>query len=491
MRSPAAYFESESIGRIAVCLTMSISLLTLPASSASGANGASTGTATMAAPTFGLVAVKSRKTHGNAGAFDLAIDMNQPIGGNITVEPRAIGAGHLIVFQFSGPVVTPGTVSVSPKGTANVAFSGNEVLVTLSSLPDIQRTTVALANVNGSVSPPPVSVSFLIGDVNNSGAVNSADISAIKVRAGELATSANFRFDLNASGEISVRDIGLAKERAGRALPFEPVSILAVGDIAQCNGLPASSSAAALTATLIDAQAPLTPLILLGDLAYYSGTAEEFQNCYDPTYGKFKERSYPAPGNHDYVLADGAAYYNYFGMRAGPDRRGYYSVDIGSWHIISLNSNIDMTSGSAQETWLRTDLTANANKKCTLAYWHHPRFSSSNAHGNDVRSQDIWRALFEFKADVVLVGHDHTYERFAPQDPDGNLNVATGIRQFVIGTGGAALYGFGPAQPNSVVRGAGSFGVAKFMLGDGKYSWEFLPAEGSSFTDRGEGLCVH
>jgi 3',5'-cyclic AMP phosphodiesterase CpdA len=128
--------------------------------------------------------------------------------------------------------------------------------------------------------------------------------------------------------------------------------------------------------------------------------------------------------------------------------------------------------------------------KCTLAYWHHPRFSSSSTHGDDPRSTDIWRVLYEFGADVVLVGHDHTYERFAPQDPDTNADPAKGIRQFVIGTGGAALYQFGPPKPNSEVRGAGSFGVAKFVLDDGKYSWEFLPAAGSTFTDRGEANCV-
>jgi acid phosphatase type 7 len=268
------------------------------------------------------------------------------------------------------------------------------------------------------------------------------------------------------------------------------VSLLAVGDIAQCGGLPAASSVAAKTASLIGSLAPDLPLLLLGDLVYNSGTMAEYQSCYEPTYGKFMARSYPAPGNHDYGVPGGSDYYSYFGTRAGPDRRGYYSFDVGSWHIISLNSNIDMTTGSAQDQWLRADLAANRGKKCTLAYWHHPRFSSSNAHGNDLRSADAWKALYEFSADVVLVGHDHTYERFAPQDPAANADPAKGIRQFVIGTGGAGVYGFAAPQPNSEVRGTGSFGVARFTLGEGRYSWEFLPAAGSSFTEQGQANCV-
>lgn len=268
------------------------------------------------------------------------------------------------------------------------------------------------------------------------------------------------------------------------------VGILAVGDIAQCGGRPAADSAAARTAALIEQQAPDMPLLLLGDLVYNSGTLAEYRSCYEPTYGKFMARSFPAPGNHDYGVPAGEDYYTYFGARAGPDKRGYYSFELGSWHVISLNSNVDMSRGSAQETWLRADLAAARSRKCTLAYWHHPRFSSSSTHGDDPRSSDIWKALFEFGADVVLVGHDHTYERFAPQDPDAAADPSRGIRQFVIGTGGAALYPFGAPKPNSEVRGAGSFGVAKFVLGDGRYSWEFLPASGSTFTDRGEATCV-
>ena len=454
------------------------------------AASANAGVTPSASTPFALAAVQSRKTHGSAGTFDLVIDATQPVGGNITVEPRVIGSGHTMAFQFNGPVASAGSVSVAPIGTATAMISSNELVVALNNIPDNQRVSVSLLNVNGSSSPPPVSVNFLTGDVNNTRSVNSSDISGLKARSGQATTGANFRFDLNASGAINSSDISTVKARSGLTLPFEPVSIIAVGDIAQCNGLPAADSDAAKTAVLIDSLAPLTPLLLLGDLAYVAGTPAEYQNCYDPTYGRFKARSYPAPGNHDYGVAGADTYYSYFGSRAGPDRRGYYSVDIGSWHVISLNSNIDMTVGSPQEIWLRADLAANRNKKCTLAYWHHPRFSSSSVHGNDPRSTDVWRTLYEFNADVVLVGHDHTYERFAPQDPDANADPIKGIRQFVIGTGGAGLYGFGAPQPNSEIRGAGSFGVARFSLGDGMYRWEFLPIPGNTFTDSGEANCV-
>ncbi len=269
-----------------------------------------------------------------------------------------------------------------------------------------------------------------------------------------------------------------------------PVTVLAVGDIAQCRGQAPALADAARTAALIDAQGSDLPVLLLGDLAYDRGLASEYAGCYEPLYGRFKPRSLPAPGNHDWGVAGAAAYFDYFGSRAGPDRRGYYSLELGSWHIVSLDSNIDMGPGSAQEAWLRADLAAHRGQPCTLAFWHHPRFSSSDVHGDDPRSAAIWQALYESGADVVLAGHDHTYERFAPQNPSGAADAARGLREFVVGTGGAALYGFGPPRPNSEVRGQGAFGVLKLVLDDGRYEWEFLPAAGSSFTDRGQGVCV-
>jgi 3',5'-cyclic AMP phosphodiesterase CpdA len=232
------------------------------------------------------------------------------------------------------------------------------------------------------------------------------------------------------------------------------------------------------------------PLLLLGDLAYYSGSTAEFAQCYDPIWGgALKAASYPAPGNHEYVTANASPYYAYFGARAGDPAKGYYSVNFGAWHVIALNSNLPMNAGSAQELWLRADLRAHAARRCKLAYWHHPRFSSSDVHGNDPLSASIWNALYEFKVDVVLNGHDHTYERFAQQTPAQQPD-ARGIRAFVIGTGGASSYGFKAVpEPNSVLRSSGQFGLVRFDLRDGDFAWQYIPAAGSTLNDSGIAKC--
>ncbi len=181
-------------------------------------------------------------------------------------------------------------------------------------------------------------------------------------------------------------------------------------------------------------------------------------------------------------------YYNYFGALAGPAGRGYYSYDLGAWHIVSLNSNVSMSAGSAQEVWLRADLAA-STKTCTIAYWHHPRFSSGSNHGSSTQSAGVWQALYDAGAEIVISGHDHEYERFAPQTPGAAADPARGIREFIVGTGGAGLYSFATPLPNSEVRDNTSFGVLKLTLSDGSYTWEFIPIAGDSFTDSGSGTC--
>ncbi len=277
---------------------------------------------------------------------------------------------------------------------------------------------------------------------------------------------------------------------ANRPATPPTVTVAAVGDLAQCSGTPPASPASSAVAAAAAALGPGVPLLLLGDLAYYSGTAAEFAQCYDPIWGgALKAASYPVPGNHEYVTASAAPYYAYFGSRAGDPARGYYSTDFGDWHLIALNSNLPMTAGSAQEAWLRADLLANAGKRCKLAYWHHPRFSSSDGHGSDPLSAAIWDALYEFRVDLVLNGHDHVYERFAPQTP-AQLPDARGIRAFVIGTGGAASYGFRSVpEPNSVVRTSGQFGLVRFDLRLGEYTWQTIAAAGSTLNDAGSARC--
>jgi hypothetical protein len=260
--------------------------------------------------------------------------------------------------------------------------------------------------------------------------------------------------------------------------------LLAAGDIAACNS-PGDEATAALLDTLGGTVATL------GDNAYLNGTADEFARCYDPTWGRHKARTRPAAGNHDYRTATGAPYYAYFGAAAGEAGKGYYAYDLGAWHVVVLNSNcayVSCAAGSPQEQWLRANLAADTHA-CTLAYWHHPLFTSGADHGNAVETGPLFQALYDARADVVLSGHNHNYERFAPQNPAGVLDTAGGIRQFVVGTGGASHYQFGAVKPNSEVRDATTYGVLRMTLRPGGYDWLFIPESGKVFTDSGNGNC--
>jgi 3',5'-cyclic AMP phosphodiesterase CpdA len=264
------------------------------------------------------------------------------------------------------------------------------------------------------------------------------------------------------------------------AAKSDPV-LVGAGDIANC-----FTDEDEATAKLLDSIPG--KIFTLGDNAYNDGAAEEFKQCYQPNWGRHKQRTFPSPGNHDYHSRGAAPYYAYFGANAGPAGRGYYSYNLGQWHIISLNSNVDTAQGSAQEKWVRADLAANP-KACTLAYWHHPVFSSGQ-HGNDPKMQDIWRTLYEYEVDVVLNGHDHNYERFALQNPDGQADPERGIRQFVVGTGGTSLRDEATVRLNSEVRNFEAHGVLKLTLRPTSYDWEFVPITGATFTDKGSAACV-
>jgi len=239
------------------------------------------------------------------------------------------------------------------------------------------------------------------------------------------------------------------------------------------------------TAKLLD-RIPGT-VFTAGDNAYPDGTDADYAQKYNPTWGRHRARTKPSPGNHEYNTSGATGYYKYFGALAGPSSRGYYSYDLGDWHIISLNSNIDMSAGSTQERWLRADLAA-SNKECTLAYWHHPRFSAGK-HGSSTKSQDIYQALYEAGAEVVVVGHDHNYQRFAPQTADGQLDRQRGIRQFVAGMGGASHYSFSSPIANTEAYNTDTYGVLKLTLGPGTYQWEFVPVAGKTYRDSGSGTC--
>lgn len=227
-------------------------------------------------------------------------------------------------------------------------------------------------------------------------------------------------------------------------------------------------------------------VLTTGDNQYETGKLSDFNASYDETWGRLKGITKPTPGNHEYRSNDGLGYFNYFGSKAGRPNRGYYSFNRGGWHFIALNSNISTKKTSRQIEWLRKDLTSNA-AECTLAYWHHPLFSSGE-HGNHSYVKPIWKALSADDADLVITGHDHDYERFAPMNAQGEAR-AQGIRSFIVGTGGVGLRPFKTIQPHSVVRSDDTFGVLKLTLQTDGYLWEFLPDVDGTFSESGAGDC--
>lgn len=263
--------------------------------------------------------------------------------------------------------------------------------------------------------------------------------------------------------------------------------LIAAGDIGDC-GRPGDNA----TADLIENIAGI--VMPLGDNAYPSGTRSEFDNCYAPTWGRQKDRTYPVAGNHDYYTEGAAGYYDYFGAAAGDPAKGYYAFTVGSWRVLVLNTGTERPSfieaGSTQEQWLRAELAA-ATQQCVLAVFHHPRFTM--IQGRPVQRpevQALWDALYEFGADLVLNGHDHAYMRFGPQKPDGTADGAFGIRQITVGTGGGeGLYAFGPDAPNIQAKNNDTFGVLKVTLRAGGYDWRFVPVAGKTYTDTGSGNC--
>ena len=280
--------------------------------------------------------------------------------------------------------------------------------------------------------------------------------------------------------EAAPAPVVAAPEPKPRPRSGDTAVLVGAGDIGNCN-----TTTDEATARLLDGIQGT--VFTVGDNAYPDGSMKSYERCFEPTWGRHKDRMRPVPGNHDYNTQGAKGYFDYFGARAGPAGRGYYSYDLGAWHIIALNSNIDMAAGSPQVAWLRQDLAANP-ATCTLAYWHHPLFSSGS-HGNNAKTRALWEVLYQAGADVILVGHDHDYERFAPQAPDGRADSRRGIRQFVVGMGGTTLRGIEDRAANSEVRNSGAHGVLKLTLAPDTYTWEFVPVSGETFTDEGSGRC--
>jgi hypothetical protein len=278
----------------------------------------------------------------------------------------------------------------------------------------------------------------------------------------------------------------------GPVIPFPtgPVLFSGAGDIGSCD----SGNGTEITARLLENLGGR--IFTTGDNAYPFGEATNFQRCYDLSWGRFKDRTYPVPGNHDYgddQRSEANAYFSYFGSNAGAFGAGYYSYDYGSWHIIALNSNfkgpahVGVAVGSPQMSWLVNDLQVN-HPRCVLAYWHHPLFSSGQ-NGPSPDMHPIFKALYDANADVVLNGHDHIYERFGPQDADGRRDEARGIREFIVGTGGHQQLTAAPtATTNSDRKITGQFGILRLTLNTDSYAWEFVTGNGS-VQDSGSGTC--
>jgi 3',5'-cyclic AMP phosphodiesterase CpdA len=297
----------------------------------------------------------------------------------------------------------------------------------------------------------------------------------------------------SSNSPLSAFAAGVLLAAAGAAQAADGVyTVYAAGDIAYCDKKPALLSDANDSARLVEAGLAATPdaaVLLLGDIVYQKGTAREFRDCYGPTWGRFKARTHPAPGNHEYYTPGAQGYFDYFGSAAG---RGYYSLTLGAWHVVSLDSNLKGAAQQAQLEWLKADLAA-SGARCTLAYWHHPLYSSG-WHGSVAVMRPAWELLYDAGAELVLSGHDHTYERFRPQDANGKRDPERGIVQFVVGTGGAYYTPFKLPLKNSKMRDNSRFGVLKLVLRDDSYEWEFLESNYDGFPngqapDRGKGTC--
>jgi uncharacterized protein YjdB len=258
----------------------------------------------------------------------------------------------------------------------------------------------------------------------------------------------------------------------------QPVVFVGAGDVATCAGLGDEQ-----TARLLD-QIPGV-VFVAGDNAYPDGSDADYANCYDPSWGRHKSRTRPIPGNRDYLTPNATGYFNYFGSAAGNPATGYYSYDLGAWHILALNTQFTGKEGSPQAEWVKADLAAHP-KKCTLAVWHVPLFGPDSV---SARMRPVFDILYKAGAELVINGHEHNYQRFAPQTANGVADPERGVREFIVGTGGKGVGVGDKALPNREVAYGSGFGVLKLMLYQESYSWEFISVAGKNFTDSGSAPC--
>lgn len=382
-------------------------------------------------------------------------------------------------------VAACGEPSTGRNGTAPVVTPGSN-----SSVPVGAPYTLA-ATFSDSSNRSPWSYEVDWGDGNRS--TGSQSSAGVINESHPYAAEGNYHVTVSVTNQAGATGIGSLT-----VTTTAPV-LLAAGDIGDCQ-----RTGDEATAALLDTMDGI--VVPLGDNAYVDGTLEDYNQCYAPNWGRHKARSRPVAGNHDYNCQPGrgipgcdtpaAGYFGYFGAAAGDPATGYYSYELGNWFVIALNSGTDrpvlMEAGSAQEQWLRQQL-ATHSQQCVLALLHHPRFSTTQDRPAITEHLGaLWTALYEYGADLVVNGHDHNYQRFAPQRPDGTADATHGIRQLTVGTGGGeTLYGFAPVPPgpNLEVRNNETFGVLQLTLTSGGYDWRFVPVAGATFTDSGSGTC--
>jgi acid phosphatase type 7 len=420
----------------------------------------------------------------------------RPTNATLTVNrsgPQA-GAASVVVSRSAGTTygVTRATRPVLSTAAGNVYAAGGWVRAAGGS----KRVCLYLREYTGTVLVKSVPSCLTVGrswqrfSTAALTAVNSGD--SMNFAVSQSSAAAGDSFELDSASLVLVSS--------------DPV-IAAAGDIA-CDpangsfrsGLGTTNACRQMATSNLLADPVISSILTLGDNQYTCGAYDAFMASFDPSWGRFRAAIHPVPGNHEYEPTAGTncdatgmatGYYTYFGAAAGDPAKGYYSYDIGSWHIVALNSNcavVSCAAGSPQVTWLSNDLATHPTA-CTLAYWHHPRFSSG-AHGSDSMTAPFWDALAAAHADVVLVGHDHDYERFAPQSPAGGFDPIGGIREFVVGTGGAGHYTFPLIRPNSERRNATTFGILELTLHPSGYDWQFVPEAGQLFSDNGTAQCT-
>jgi len=266
-----------------------------------------------------------------------------------------------------------------------------------------------------------------------------------------------------------------------------PVVLIGAGDIAEC-----ANPWYKITGAMLE-QFPGATIFTTGDNSDGYDPEMAYKYCFDPTWGRFKDRIHPAMGNQDYDEKDRPGeYFEYFGKAAGEPGKGWYSYDLDGWHIVVLNSECEdvggCQDGSEQEKWLKADLEAHP-ARCSLALWHIPRYSAAYAEGLPF-VKDFWEDLYKAGAEIVINSHYHYYERFAPMDPEGDPDAEKGIREFIVGTGGTGLESRGrTCNGNCQVFDKSTHGLLKLTLHPDSYDWEFIPEPGKTFTDSGSEKC--